>query len=483
VRSLIALLILFASQTGWTLPEEPPEEIKKTEWTVYIYMNGDNSLSYETYADLYEMENIGSSVSVNFIVYHDSAEDSGSRYIHIQQNPAAKTEALIFRRKTAEDFYDLTEEEIFETELLSPTVHWIPEQDSGNIETVFNFMDWGMEHYPSKKTAFILWNHGEGWTSEGPSKGGIAYDDSWDGSEGISIYQLRELLTRLSDKYLEGERFDVYGSDACLMEMIEVVYELKDCARFIIGSVALEPLAGWPYTTILRALVDAPYGRKKEEEIGVGADSAYQWALKIPPLFQSSYSKYAGSINKHDPWATMATISADGLTSGPKLTSFADVLNTFGDALVHYIKAADKESIFERRTKITQLMEDTFSFEGLPQDLFDFTTLILNDLLMDERRKGLSPRSKDLQIATADLQNKIGEVVLSRGVSPEYYEEMGEGTTKGLAIWLPSTRTEFEEFFDEFKLSRLYQDPKDPEKFGGWAQFLQYLHAKRKIIK
>jgi hypothetical protein len=42
--------------------------------------------------------------------------------------------------------------------------------------------------------------------------------------------------------------------DACLMNMAEVGYQVKDSVLYTVGSEETEPLDGWPYDTILSAL-------------------------------------------------------------------------------------------------------------------------------------------------------------------------------------------------------------------------------------
>ena len=32
--------------------------------------------------------------------------------------------------------------------------------DSGSIEAMIDFAQWGAEHFPADKYAFVIWNHG-----------------------------------------------------------------------------------------------------------------------------------------------------------------------------------------------------------------------------------------------------------------------------------------------------------------------------------
>ena len=55
-----------------------------------------------------------------------------------------------------------------------------------------------------------------------------------------------------------GHKLDILGMDACLMSMGEVVYQVRDSVLFTVGSEETEPVAGWPYDTILEALSHTP---------------------------------------------------------------------------------------------------------------------------------------------------------------------------------------------------------------------------------
>jgi len=55
-----------------------------------------------------------------------------------------------------------------------------------------------------------------------------------------------------------GRKLDILGCDACLMNMLEIAYEMKDTAGFMVGSEETEPDTGWPYDTIIKALLKKP---------------------------------------------------------------------------------------------------------------------------------------------------------------------------------------------------------------------------------
>ncbi|MCD6551325.1 clostripain-related cysteine peptidase, partial [Thermotoga sp.] len=67
-----------------------------------------------------------------------------------------------------------------------------------------------------------------------------------DNSQGtaIAIADLRKAL----ENALSGSKLDILGFDACLIGSLEVIYELRNVANYIVASSFEEPAEGWDYT-------------------------------------------------------------------------------------------------------------------------------------------------------------------------------------------------------------------------------------------
>lgn len=229
------------------------------EWTWLVYMAGDNNLEGAGRADLAEMKRVGSSAQVSVIVQFDSESNKTTRY-RIEKN----------KLKTLEQ---------------------MPGVDSGDPKVLTAFMKWGMKTFPAKRYVLVVWNHGGGWENL-PSD----YDyDAIRSAKPRAALRLRRLKRALfrttvnkihrrsaqaraiaidcgSHDYLDnqelrkavasalpsGRKLDVFGCDACLMNMMEIAYEMKDTAGLMVGSEETEPGDGWPYAAILKALVGKP---------------------------------------------------------------------------------------------------------------------------------------------------------------------------------------------------------------------------------
>jgi hypothetical protein len=120
--------------------------------------------------------------------------------------------------------------------------------DMGKPETLNTFINWAQDHYPADHTALILWNHGNGWQRSRLTPAvsrGISYDDEFNSA--IDAWQLAQAIG--------DHQFDYIAFDACLMQMMEVAYEIKDKADYLVGSEELTPAPGFRYDKALQAIM------------------------------------------------------------------------------------------------------------------------------------------------------------------------------------------------------------------------------------
>jgi len=224
------------------------------EWTWLVYMAGDNNLEGAGRVDLGEMQKVGSTADVNVLVQFDTEAQKTMRY-RVEKGRVT-------------------------------TLQTMRGVDCGDPKVLTDFIQWGAAKYPAKRYALVVWNHGGGWE-----------DADVDYAANRSLKPLRmsrkmrakrtlfrttrELLNgRAADArliavdcgaqdYLDnqelrravelgGVKLDIFGCDACLMNMIEIGYEMKETSLFMVGSEETEPGAGWPYTDILGPLNQRP---------------------------------------------------------------------------------------------------------------------------------------------------------------------------------------------------------------------------------
>ena len=204
------------------------------EWTIMIFSNGKNNLEPYLLQDFNEMEMVGSTDKVNVVVElgrmagYDSSDGDWKgtrRYLVTKDNDTSKIGSAVL-----ED---------------------LGKVDMGDYKSLAAFGKWAKEKYPARKYMLIIENHGSGWDKgvRGFVDRGVSYDDET--RNHINTPQLGLAL-----KDMGG--VDVFGTDACLMQMAEVVYEIKDYAPYIVGSEETEPGDGYTYNDLLGPLAARP---------------------------------------------------------------------------------------------------------------------------------------------------------------------------------------------------------------------------------
>jgi hypothetical protein len=284
-----------------TLEEVKPTPLKK--WTILTYLAGDNNLDTEGVKDLAEMARVGSDDNINIVAQFDRAGTVGTQRFYI----------------TKEGGYE------------KDSIANLGETNCGDPEVLVDFLQWGVNTFPAEHYMVILWNHGSGWREDdiynraltlspeatgispfetrkisrakirrslfstsveeiakldGKSRG-IAYDD-----ESKDFLDNKELKNALNSALQQSnlDKFDVLGLDACLMNMLEVHYQLKDSVKIVVGSEEVEPGEGWPYDTFIEALANNPHMNAIEVGNTIVEEyiKSYDTGAQSPPVTQSA---------------------------------------------------------------------------------------------------------------------------------------------------------------------------------------------------
>ncbi|MBC7743294.1 MAG: hypothetical protein H7061_13940 [Bdellovibrionaceae bacterium] len=216
---------------------EPPEK----EWTFLLFLNGHNNLSTYGTRNLKDMEKSGSTDKLNIVVEWGSEETNITKRMLVKRstNPEAVT---------------------------SPVVMSLPDHDMGDYKNLVEFVKWGVKNYPAKHYFVAVWNHGSGWHFQDMSLQSLnrnttdfqMNDISFDDSSGNHITTEQLGLAMGEIKSYLGRNIDIYGSDACLMQMVEVAGEMKDSVNYFVGSEDTEPGEGWPYESFFKIWATNP---------------------------------------------------------------------------------------------------------------------------------------------------------------------------------------------------------------------------------
>lgn len=293
----------------------------KREWTILLYMAGDNGATFQSkygkYSlmaemtsagekDIAEIEQVGTTDQVAVLAQFDTLPSKDPLAKELGTEGGGTYRLEIYKGRTAkENIVDI-----------------LPETNTGDPAELARFIVWGMNRCPAKRTMLVLWNHGLGWKdddvyqkvrsvsrsvgtgkadrkhnagmfrstahtinrrasrSRSPLTRGILCDDTSmdfltnqemshalrvaefaaDEADVSAIFNDKARLDQLMGWGNEGalRHLNIIGMDACLMAMIEVQYQVRKFADVMVASQEVEPLRGWPYDTILADLAAQP---------------------------------------------------------------------------------------------------------------------------------------------------------------------------------------------------------------------------------
>ena len=230
-------------------PETASVGSSDDEWTIMVYIAGDNNLGAAGLVDINEMESIGLPDNVNVVVQYDGAPrppNGDPRY-----SPPGWEGT--FRGVIQQDF---------NTSTVSSNLNSLGELNMGDPQTLTDFVQWGKNNYAAQNYAVVVWDHGGG-------RAGVA----WDETSGNANLSVNELTTAISNAGL-GDKLQVLGLDACLMALTEQTWDLKDLTKVFVGAQNPEPEQGWDYAGWFQRLADGG-GRLNAEQMGGAIVDAY----------------------------------------------------------------------------------------------------------------------------------------------------------------------------------------------------------------
>lgn len=352
------------------------------EWTVMVYMNGKNDLEVAGLYNLNKMEMVGSNASLNILT--ETGRMNGQQNdVHFDGNWTGS------RR-----FYVTQDSD--ENVVKSKAVQTFSKVDMGDWKHLAEFAKWGKQNYPAKHYALIVWNHGSGWITD--KKGlsankGISYD--FETKNHISTPELGAAMKEIG-------KVDILAYDACLMQMAEVLYEVKDYADFVVGSEETVPGLGFPYDTMLPAFS----ANKSSGELAAGMVRAYD-------------GFYASKGKK-------VTLSA------VRMSEFGGFMAAF-NAWTEALQASDKKP----QIKAKAYSAASYAYED-NKDLFDFARLAA------EADPALAEKGRAMTDALT------GKLLIDNMAYKETYGR--DEASHGLAIYLPVKG--YNEKYDQLAWSR-----------------------------
>ena len=387
------------------------------EWTIMVYSAADDVVLEENmWFDVNEMELVGSTDQMNVVVQID-------RYDGAFTGDGDWTEA---RRYLITQDSDLSH-------IASPVVQSLGEIDTGDPQTLIDFVTWSMEQYPAKKYALVMSDHGGGWT------GGFS-----DMSAGDSALTMPEIVSAMEDiRAATGlDKFAVLGFDACFMGQIEVFGSLYPFSNYMVASEEVIPAYGWSYAGWLGDLAQNP------AMDGSGVANSIVSTYVVTDTYLTEVRATPDDISQEESTTTLSAIES---------ARMPDVIEAMND-FITAIAFIDQEQVAEART-YTRKYFSLFGDDAAPTflDLSNFAG-ILRERTDDQ----------DVLQAAAQLKAAISAAV----VSEKHGEDMAG--SNGIAFHFPDSdiyyftelNAEFPPYYAESSYKFLEQSV--------WDEFLAY---------
>lgn len=231
------LILLSMASCRWFCPEDET----LYDRTVLVYMAAENSLSYKDASgkgfheqDLDEMlvaAEVGDIPSNSrLLVYLDDTDLP--RILSVEPGNKGRSVSRVLHNYTAE-------------------------HNSGDTETLRLVMEWVSENSPSTSYGLVFWSHGEAWLpAKAPMQRSICVDN---GRNSYSNSGTKMNIDEVAAVLADFPRLEFILFDACFMQAIEVAYELREVAHYVIASPAEIPNPGAPYERMVKPFFGIPF--------------------------------------------------------------------------------------------------------------------------------------------------------------------------------------------------------------------------------
>lgn len=221
-----------------THERNPPKE-----WTIMVFCAGDNELSPMIVTQLKDLKDAGHHEDVNVLVYFDANERGvPTRLFSINQDGRnGNSPCPTYVSNLASDNVTIDPKAGPAANELWKALKDPLEKDA--VEALSIFLAFCQEQYRAKHYALVLVGHGM-----------IVANDSFLPDEfPVSSITLKDLGKNISGF---GASLELLALHSCSMSAIEVAYELKGKAKYMIASEGPSYVQGWPYRKLLQNLFE-----------------------------------------------------------------------------------------------------------------------------------------------------------------------------------------------------------------------------------
>jgi Clostripain family len=230
--------------------EVKENEKPENEWTIMVFFAGDPHLSPSMTAQLKSLKDAGFQENATVLVHYDPNERG------------VATTTFEINRKRKMDLRTQLEElgknepvtrigdgkDPFVRNLLEDSINGAP-RTANAVEALRTFLDIGASRYPAKHYVVFLVGHGI-------IVGNDAFLPDTQPPSGITLGQLGDIMRHFKRSVSSGV-VELIGMHSCSMSAMEVVYELKGTARYMMATEGVSFVTSWPYRQLLKKILNA----------------------------------------------------------------------------------------------------------------------------------------------------------------------------------------------------------------------------------
>lgn len=356
-RNIIFLFLLIYVFHSCKKDNKLQQEDVKVNRTVLIYMEANNDLKYEALSSINSMERGYSNPKDNLLVYIKT-EDNVSHILKIHHDN-------------------------LHNKITSDTVHTIYDDIPSNPLNLLNSINFVKDNYPSNSFGLVLWSHATSWA---PPFNQIKLKSfGRDREVEMDIFDLKNVLPNNMD-------FIIF--DACSMSSIEVLYEFKLKAKFILSSPTETLAESYPYHKIVPDLF-----------------SSLDKLERVAKTYYDHYNSLSGKLRS----ASISLIKTDELND-----------------LAYQMKQNIEKNInMKLSTEGVQRLDFSIDF---PIPIYDFKDFLFKNYM-----------SSDLNL----LMNQLDKTVIYK-ISTDFFIGNPINVFSGIGCYIPNVDDEYFFYYKKF---------------------------------
>ena len=241
-----------SSAPGEALSYEKPAN----EWTIMVFFAGDPHLSPSMTSQLKAIKDAGFQANTSVLVHYDPNE-RGVAVTTFDINNKRKKDLLLTQQKATiiGDGKDP-----FVRNLLEDAINGATRPNTAD-QALRTFLDIGAKpEYQAKHYMIFLVGHGV-------IVGNDMFLPDSNPQSGISLTQLGDTLRHFRASIPEDAVIELVGLHSCAMSAIEVIFELKGVARYMMATEGESFVDSWPYRQLLKKILNTiDYTKSKEAQ-------------------------------------------------------------------------------------------------------------------------------------------------------------------------------------------------------------------------